>query len=237
MATWKPELHSPDAVLSYYDEYDNPCYRVFAGHKPDPNFVRFIYDGTEKGIGREKLVEALNSILSNPDNTNVYLIEILASKGKKMECLNSITFQLNKKEQFLPYNPMMGAMQQPNIINELNAFRSEMQSQISALKMQLDEEDEEDEEPEENFLSGFMKNPQIQQMLLEGLAGFLTPMKVTNVAGVIEKADVDQDTKIDEAIEILLQYDNQLGDDLMLLSELAKNDPSQFNFLLKMLRK
>ena len=120
MATWKPELHSPDAVLSYYDEYDNPCYRVFAGHKPDQNFVRFIYDGTEKGIGREKLVEALNSILSNPDNTNVYLIEILASKGKKMECLNSITFQLNKKEQFLPYNPMMGSMHQPNITNELN---------------------------------------------------------------------------------------------------------------------
>jgi hypothetical protein len=234
MATWKPELHSPDAVLSYYDEYDNPCYRVFAGHKPDPNFVRFIYDGTEKGIGREKLVEALNSILSNPDNTNVYLIEILASKGKKMECLNSITFQLNKKEQFLPYNPMMGAMHQPNITNELNALRSE----ISALKMQLDEEEEEEEEePEENFLSGFMKNPQIQSMILQQLAGLLTPMKVTNVAGVIEKTDVDQESKIDEAIEILLQYDDQLGDDLLLLSELAKNDPSQFNFLLKMLRK
>jgi hypothetical protein len=234
MATWKPELHSPDSVLSYYDEYDNPCYRVFAGHKPDPNFVRFLYDGTEKGIGREKLVEALNSILSNPDNTNVYLIEILASKGKKMECLNSITFQLNKKEQFLPYNPMMGAMQNPNITNELNLLRSE----ISALKMQLDEVDEdEEEEPEENFLSGFMKNPQIQNMILQQLAGLLTPMKVTNVAGVIEKSDVDQETKIDEAIEILLQYDNQLGDDLLLLSELAKNDPSQFNFLIKMLRK
>jgi hypothetical protein len=235
MATWKPELHSPDAVLSYYDEYDNPCYRVFAGHKPDANFVRFLYDGTEKGIGREKLVEALNSILSNPDNTNVYLIEILASKGKKMECLNSITFQLNKKEQFLPYNPMMNQMVQPNFSNELNALRSE----ISALKMQLDEDEneDEDEEPEENFLSGIMKNPQIQNMILQQLAGLLNPMKVTNVAGVIEKTNVDQESKIDEAIEILMQYDDQLGDDLLLLSEMAKNDQMQFNFLIKMLRK
>jgi hypothetical protein len=237
MATWKPELHTADAVLSYYDQFDNAGYSVYAGHKQDAQSCRYTYTGEDKNIGREQLQDALSSILSNPDNTNTYCIVILGQKGKKIEAINSITFQLNKHQSLQPYQPQqMAGYQNQALLGELNSLKS----QIAALQMKLDEEDEEDEEdePEEGGLAGFFKNPVMQNILIQQLQGMFMPTtKVTNVAGVLDGAANDQDAKIDEAIEVLKQFDANLGDDLLLLAEMALNDKQQFNFLLKMLRK
>jgi hypothetical protein len=123
-----------------------------------------------------------------------------------------------------------------HLLGELNSLKS----QIAALQMKLDEEDEEDEEdePEEGGLAGFFKNPVMQNMLIQQLQGMFMPntTKVTNVAGVLDGVESDQDQKIDEAIETLKQYTPNLGDDLILLAQIALNDPQQFKFLLKMLR-
>lgn len=123
-----------------------------------------------------------------------------------------------------------------HLLGELNSLKS----QIAALQMKLDQEDEEDEEnqPEEGGLAGFMKNPMIQNMLIQQLTGLFMPntTKVTNVAGVFDSAVIEQDAKIDEAIETLKQFSPNLGDDLILLAQLALNDPKQFQFLLKILR-
>jgi hypothetical protein len=235
MATWKPELHTADAVLSYYDQFDNAGYSVYAGHKQDAQSCRYTYTGEDKNIGREQLQDALSSILSNPDNTNTYCIVILGQKGKKIEAINSITFQLNKHQSLQPYQPQqMAGYQNHALLGELNSLKS----QIAALQMKLDEEVEEEEEAEEGGLAGFFKNPAMQNILIQQLSGLFMPTtKVTNMAGVLDGAESDQDTKIDEAIEVLKQFDANLGDDLLLLAEMALNDKQQFNFLLKMLRK
>ena len=231
MATWKPELHNAEDILNYYDQYDDAGYSVYAGHKPDQSYCRFTYTGSDKVLGREKLAEALASVLSNPDNTNVYLLQILGNKGKKTEVLNSITFQLNKTNPIVPYNAMGGY--NPQMMQEINALRSE----IAALKMQQEVEEDEEEEPEEeNFLAGIMKSPQVQTMILSQLSSLFAPQqKVTHVAGVDETA-TDQNEKIDEAIERLKKHDPSLGDDLLRLCEIAENDPMQWKMLLKMLR-
>ena len=188
----------------------------------------------------EKLQEALASVLSNPDNTNVYLLQILGNKGKKTEVLNSITFQLNKAQSVMPYQQMGGF--NPNLMNEINALRSE----IAALKMQQEiEEDEEDEEPEEeNFLAGLMKSPQVQTMILSQLSSLFAPtQKVTHVAGIektetmANETEIDNEERIYDAVERLKLVDDQLASDLELLCEMAETDKMQFNFLLKMLRK
>jgi hypothetical protein len=236
MATWKPELHTADAVLSYYDQFDNAGYSVYAGHKQDAQSCRYTYTGEDKNIGREQLQDALSSILSNPDNTNTYCIVILGQKGKKIEAINSITSQLNKHQSLQPYQPQqMAGYQNQALLGELNSLKS----QIAALQMKLDEEDEEEEEePEEGGLAGFFKNPAMQNILIQQLSGLFMPTtKVTNMAGVLDGAESEQDAKIDEAIEVLKQFDANLGDDLLLLAEMALNDKQQFNFLLKMLRK
>ena len=241
MATWKPELHNAEDILNYYDQYDEAGYSVYAGHKPDQSYCRFTYTGADKVLGREKLQEALASVLSNPDNTNVYLLQILGNKGKKTEVLNSITFQLNKAQSIMPYQ-QMGAYQ-PNMMTEINALRSE----IAALKMQqeIDDQDDDDDEPEEeNFLSGFMKSPQIQTMILSQLSSLFAPtQKVTHVAGIektetmVNETEIDNEERIYDAVERLKLVDDQLASDLELLCEMAETDKFQFNFLLKMLRK
>jgi len=239
MATWKPELHNAEDILNYYDQYDDAGYSVYAGHKPDQAYCRFTYTGADKVLGREKLQEALASVLSNPDNTNVYLLQILGNKGKKTEVLNSITFQLNKTQSIMPYQQIGGY--NPNLMNEINALRSE----IAALKMQQEmEEDEEDEPEEENLLAGFMKSPQIQTMILSQLSSIFAPtQKVTHVAGIekpetmANETEIDNEERIYEAVERLKLVDDQLASDLELLCEMAETDKMQFNFLLKMLRK
>jgi hypothetical protein len=132
-----------------------------------------------------------------------------------------------------PVNNSQMGYSNNNLIGEISILKS----QIAALQMKLDEEEEE-EEPEEGGLAGFMKNPMIQNMLIQQLQGIFMPTttKVTNVAGVLDGAANDQDSKIDEAIETLKQFSPNLGDDLILLAQLALNDPQQFKFLLKMLR-
>jgi hypothetical protein len=240
MATWKPEYHNPEDLMNYYDQFDEAGYRVFAGHKPDKDYCRFTYTGSDKVLGKEKLHEALVSILQNPDNTNVYLLQILESKGKKIEVLNSITFQLNKAQSIMPYQQVGGY--QPNMMNEINALRSE----IAALKMQqeIDDQDDDDDEPEENFISGLMKSPQIQTMILSQLSSLFAPgQKVTHVAGIQQtetmanETEIENEERIYNAVERLKLVDEHLASDLELLCEMAETDKFQFNFLLKMLRK
>lgn len=236
MASYQPELHTAEEVLAYYDNYDTAAYSVYVGHKVDPKNGRFTYSGEDKNEGREQLTMALSALLANPENTNTYCIAMLEKKGKKIEDVNSISFQLNKRQSLQPYQPQqIGNYQNTALLGELNSLKS----QIAALQMKLDQEDEEEEdEPEEGGLAGFMKNPMIQNMLIQQLTGLFMPntTKVTNVAGVLDSAVTEQDEKIDEAIETLKQFSPNLGDDLILLAQLALNDPKQFQFLLKMLR-
>ena len=233
---YKPELHDPESVLSYYDQYDDAPYTIYAGHKIDETTRRFSYDGDDKIMGRQHLSDALASVMSNPDNTNTYLLVINQKKGRKNEVKNAITFQLNKSV----YSQMMP--QQMGYANNqlLDEIRS-LKSEIAAMKMQqemMEDEDEDEDEPEEeNMLAGFMKNPQVQSMILSQLANIFTPQqKVTHVAGVLDGVESEQDVKIDEAIERLKKHDATLGDDLLKLCEIAENDPLQFKMLIKMLR-
>jgi len=230
---YKPELHDAESVLSYYDQYEEAPYTIYAGHKIDETTRRFSFDGDDKIMGRQHLADALASVMSNPDNTNTYLLVINQKKGKGNVTKNAITFQLNKS-QYLQMQPQMGYMNN-QLMDELRSLKSE----LAALKMQreLEEEDEEEEEEEENVLSGFMKNPAVQNMLLAQLSNIFSPgQKVTHVAGVLDGSEIESDEKIDQAIEELKKYDDQLGDDLLRLCEIAKNDPMQFKMLLKLLR-
>ena len=240
MASYQPELHTAESVLAYYDKFDAANYTVYVGHKVVPGNVRYPYTGNDKNEGREDLIAALNAILQNPENTNTYCIAIFTNKGKKIEELNSISFQLNKRQSLQSFQ-QIGAYQ-PNVINEINALRSE----IAALKMQqeIDDQDDDDDEPEEeNFLAGLMKSPQIQTMILSQLGNLFAPnQKVTHVAGIqtetmIKETEVDNEERIYEAVERLKLLDDQLASDLELLCEMGETDKMQFNFLLKMLRK
>jgi len=233
MATWRPELHTMESVVSYYDEYDHPAYRVFAGNSPKIEYCRFQYDGTDKGIGREKLMEALQSLVQNIENTNTYIIQILKQKGKILEPYNQISFQLNKPNQMFP--AQIGAF---NIQPQNNQINNEILSRLRGLeeKLEMLEDEEEEEETEEkNVLTGLLNNPQMQSMLMGILANVLAPSKPQAVAGIKEVNATDDDQKIKVAIDILKANTENLGDKLIKLADMSVNNPEQYNMLVKML--
>ena len=238
----KAFLTGTDAVMQWYDTNAKTNLWSVNDSKGD---ILFYYSGNDENEAREHLennlrmaeqqgVEATLTLRIHPKMPKSGYFE---KKDTGMVVTHFRPTSFNP----ISYQPMnqMGAYQ-PNLMNEINALRSE----IAALKMQQDLDEDEDEEPEEeNFLAGLMKSPQIQTMILSQLGNLFAPnQKVTHVAGIqtetmTKETEVDNEERIYEAVERLKLIDNQLASDLELLCEMGETDKMQFNFLLKMLRK
>jgi len=238
----KAFLTGTDAVMQWYDTNAKTNLWSVNDSKGD---ILFYYSGNDENEAREHLennlrmaeqqgVEATLTLRIHPKMPKSGYFE---KKDTGMVVTHFRPTSFNP----ISYQPMnqMGAYQ-PNLMNEINALRSE----IAALKMQQDMEEDEEEEPEEeNFLAGLMKSPQIQTMILSQLGNLFAPnQKVTHVAGIqtetmTKETEVDNEERIYEAVERLKLIDDQLASDLELLCEMGENDKMQFNFLLKMLRK
>lgn len=144
---YRPELHNIDAVLRYYENSEAAAFSVYAGHKIDETVRRYSYDGEDKIKGGQELSEALQSVASNPNNTNTYLLVINKRVKNKLVPENTITFQLNDS-RIMPYQAMAGP---GNNSGEIAALRAE----LAALRMQLaaqaeDPDDDEDEDEDED---------------------------------------------------------------------------------------
>ena len=238
----KAFLTGTDAVMQWYDTNAKTNLWSVNDSKGD---ILFYYSGNDENEAREHLeynlrmaeqqgVEATLTLRIHPKMPKSGYFE---KKDTGMVVTHFRPTSFNP----ISYQPMnqMGAYQ-PNLMNEINALRSE----IAALKMQQDlDEDEEEEPEEENFLAGLMKSPQIQTMILSQLGNLFAPnQKVTHVAGIqtetmTKETEVDNEERIYEAVERLKLLDDQLASDLELLCEMGETDKMQFNFLLKMLRK
>jgi hypothetical protein len=238
----KAFLTGTDAVMQWYDTNAKTNLWSVNDSKGD---ILFYYGGNDENEAREHLENNLR--MAEQQGVEATLTLRIHPKMPK-------SGYFEKKDtgmvvtHFRPtsFNPIsyqsmnqMGAYQ-PNLMNEINALRSE----IAALKMQQDLDEDEDEEPEEeNFLAGLMKSPQIQTMILSQLGNLFAPnQKVTHVAGIqtetmTKETEVDNEERIYEAVERLKLIDDQLASDLELLCEMGETDKMQFNFLLKMLRK
>ena len=243
----KAFLTGTDAVMQWYDTNAKTNLWSVNDSKGD---ILFYYSGNDENEAREHLennlrmaeqqgVEATLTLRIHPKMPKSGYFE---KKDTGMVVTHFRPTSFNP----ISYQPMnqMGAYQ-PNLMNEINALRSE----IAALKMQQDMDQDEEEEPEEeNFLAGLMKSPQIQTMILSQLGNLFAPgQKVTHVAGfkntetmtneTENQSEIDNEERIYNAVERLKAVNDQLASDLELLCEMAETDKMQFNFLLKMLRK
>lgn len=234
MATWKPEIFEIDGVVGFYEMYEKHAkFRIYAGHKVDPNFCRAEYLESDKARGNTLLVETLMSIKANPENTNTYLLQLLSDK--KGSVTPSVTFQLNQKLQ--PYQPAMMGMIQPQNNAVLESRLAAMEATLQQLAAnQLDDEEEEEEEEESNLIGQLLNDPQVKSMAMNLIAGLFKPSgsQQQAVAGI----DVTEDEKISAALEVLKKHcGDQLGNDLIKLANMAETDPGTFKFLIAQLRK
>ena len=241
----KAFLTGTDAVMQWYDQNAKTTLWSVNDSRGD---ILFYYSGNDENEAREHLennlrmaeqqgVEATLTLRIHPKMPKSGYFE---KKDTGMVVTHFRPTSFNP----ISYQPMnqMGYPGQPNLMTEINALRSE----IAALKMQqeIDDQDDDDDEPEENFLSGLIKSPQVQTMILSQLSSLFAPgQKVTHVAGIQQtetmanETEIDNEERIYNAVERLKAVDPNLASDLELLCEMAETDKFQFNFLLKMLRK
>lgn len=245
MASWKPELYNADEVLNYYDNSDAVQYRVYAGTKPDPAYLRYAFDATDKGEkaeGSQQLHMALQKILNSPMNTNPYLLEIVRGQGKgKKPITTNITFQLNQLPQMQPagWNGIAGYQQQSS--PELLAVLKQLSDQNNLIISKLSADEIDDGKDvgmvPVNPIISMLNQPQIQAVLAAKLGDVLNKILGTgdtNKAAMLN--GTIQDDQIRQAIDILKKHDPEIGASLLKLAYLAESNPVYFTQLISMLK-
>ena len=121
--------------------------------------------------------------------------------------------------------------QQSGVNHELMTKLNMIEQRLAMLDE--DDEDEEDQPEEVQGIGAFLSNPQIQNMLMQGLMNMLNGKpKAAAVAGI---NDTPEEQKIKVAIETLQSKVPDLGDKLLKLAEMSVNESVKFQMLIKML--
>jgi hypothetical protein len=234
-----------DQVMNWYDTNAKKPYWSVTDAK---NKILFQYSGTDETESRMLLDDniraaeraGVNSILCLRIHPKVPKDGYFVSSSPEMV----VTYFRPTEYDSATYYPAHSVGYMPGA-NNLESKLNALESKIAALTMQLETEaladDHEEDEPDDNFLSGLMKNPNIQAMLMQSIQSLLMPKNVTvkHMAGVDQHPaeEIAEDEKLATALEILSRHDDQLSDDLMTLAQMAETNPGQFQFLIKMLRK
>jgi len=202
MAAFRPEIFTIDEVLNFYDTAEGNDYKVYAGVNPSPQYLRYNFSG-DKEIGRQELQMALTQLRNNVENYNPYLIQVISeekvSKGRKKEpILTSISFQLNRPQQFLPMQQMagVGSPRTEMLLEKLIEQNALMQSRLSALESIG--EMEEEEEIEQSPINAMLSNPELQQTIITAVMGLVGNMftKTGAPTGIAGIDDTDEALKI-----------------------------------------
>ncbi len=233
-----------DAVSNWFTaNSDHPYYSVWNGKT-----LMFSYNGTDDEVGLNRLIENIEAQKEN-NVSDVMQLRIHPDVDKngyisdKTPYVASCFFRSTEAPppQYSSVGRVPGVDYYTNaqIMEKLNAMESRINGVLEAEDEEEQQQQQQPENPLMGALSGILNHPQMQNLLVNALAGFIgnflpkgepTP---TALAGVPD----NQEAKAAQALSIIKQYDELYGDDLMKLAELAQNNNSQFNFLLTMLRK
>ena len=225
-------IRGTEKALQYYQEEGTPIFALYEGAAKDPvcHNLKGKFDDIEESI--ELIKKYFNYI--TPDPKTKYVIKFwdekpqFDAKGKLTTTPDgSLRFITNNDEEVTEY--IAGYQQR------VGSYNNEILSRLSAIETKMNEPDEEEEEHKPDLISGIISNPEIQNMIV-GYIGMivdrLIPLKKT-----VAINGVTDHNKMQVALEILQRHDPELDNDLFLLATMAENDPGQFEFLLKMLRK
>lgn len=229
-------------VLRAIENIDIPYFAVFSGKAlifKNPAFGDNGIDETGEAVNiLQSFLEGLNQG-SNAIYT-LKLYEAIPAGGitDKTPANYSINFRLNLEG--------MDRLPQSVSAENRNNTNSEILSELRALRMRVDEmEKEEPEEKPAGILGALLNNEAVLNMLVASVAGigahFLEKLNIkpiNNVAMPINGIDQEptEHQKITKAIEVLSQSDPNLGDHLLILAKMSLDNPSQFNWLLGMLK-
>jgi hypothetical protein len=251
MATYRAELTTKDEVLSYYDNIEdaqNFGFRVFAGSKVDDAYLRYEFEGQDKSEGGQILANALDAILSNPNNTNLYLLQVIRAKihgggqkGRKTRYDGqNITFQLNGVNsgamgQMLPAFPQKTFDYFKDELERYKIENESLREQIAELEAECEEKQETKQSGIGAMVSTLFERPEIQQALISGVTDFFKGLKKNNQM-TTDNNNIQNDVEVTAAVNRLKSHVPDLAALLNKLSTIAENDKAQFDMLCNILR-
>ena len=175
---------------------------------------------------------------------NIFKLYIFDEKPKAKPAIDTaikladitISFQYPKTAEYY--------QQKQNYVSPANA---EILAELKALRMKVEEIEEEEEEEAPSLIGALTSNPALMNTMVNAAVSAISALFVTKnnqnqsmqqninpaIAGVEEPSELE---KINKAIEILSQSDKNLGNHLLILAKMSIDNPSQFHWLLNMLK-
>ena len=229
-----------DKAIARYEKKGTIYFALYCGSDRNPLVNNLKGNLEEISECVEEIKEYFDDI--TPDHKKIYSIVWYEGavkpdqKGKISDIPEgSVKFITSNPEQIQTYIEGYQQRQQQYIGTRDNEILSRISALESSKKNDDEEEYEETEKPV-NALMGLVQNPDVLNFLVGTVQTIidriLPPKKI--ISGI---AGIGDNSKLDQALEILKKHDPQLEDDLMILANMAENSPLQFKMLLNMLRK
>jgi hypothetical protein len=227
-----------EKAISKFEKKGTNFFALYCGNDKFPlvNGLNGRYEDISDCV--EELKDYFEDI--TPDHKKIYSILSYENavkpdaKGKISEYpIFAVKFVTSNPEQIQDYYNGYAQRQQNYVGNYNNAVLSRLEA--IEKKISDDENDQDETENQPQGLSGIVNNPEFQSMIVSYIGAIvdrLIPIKKQSVA-----INGFEDNKLETALTILKKHDPELENDLMILADMAENNPGQFKFLLSMLRK
>lgn len=230
-----------DNAVKAYENMEIPRWGLFQGSQ-----FLMKYNGTNMKEGAELLEQYLNALDLRSADTNTYTLCIYDTADK----INSAT----------KYDASFNFRLVDNI-NEYQAGKTGfLENRIAGIEQKLNDVlDPAQDEPAEltptqqiwATVGKILEHPQIQQALAQKMVGVIEGL--SNTLGGVFKQPVaaigsapaavapnttiqDENAKLQQAVNILVTIDPQLGTHLLQLAQVAAADPEKYNTLIGMLK-
>jgi hypothetical protein len=232
----KIHYHGIDKIIAAFKQNDMPYYSV--QWKEGKKVLSLSFNNTIDDIdsAAEKLQNYLSSL--NTASGDEYYLQLWDEVPEKKERINDgdVTYKFVLRS--LPYTPEQYEERSQQFTENRNTRWNELMSRISAIEEKISEPEEEDEEEEEENLSmagiinQLIQKPEIQTAIMGYIGNLFTKQPIA-VAGVPDTELLS----LEQSLQILSKHTKDLEGDLKLLADMAEKNPTQFKFLLSMLRK
>lgn len=232
------ELYGIKKVLEFYSNQKGAPYKIVRSVNPAADaYICEVYEGKNKDEGYQQLEKWLTTI--NKNDTKYCIV--VTNGTKTTNAIFELNEQITKHVAGITQTHTDPALL--HLLNQQSEKLNELTSKINALEADEDE-------PGPTGIAGILTNEHyapfiaaIGGKVLDILDGLATKYKTKTIngmnynqpSGIAGIPEQDEIKKIESAIAILMQYDNNLGDHLTKLANMAQNETAKFNMLIKML--
>jgi hypothetical protein len=237
-------------VLGAYTANDMPSWAICNGKD-----IMFASEESDMAQGEGSLRECLD-LIKKGGSKAIFTLRVYEFEGK-VKILSNTPFSraipftvFDDEEDLAPYD-----QRRRGYMREVEDRLQSQDKQILELKEQLAEAEEQEEKPKgiNGFLAGVMESPQGQAMFwnvigaivskIVPMGGQMQPAAVAGIGQAQEEPETlvsvlepGQPDKVQQAINVLCTKDPRLGDHLLAVANIAREDQARYNFLISMLK-